>query len=130
VQSNKASGVSISIEDSREKFLVITVEDHQQLKQIEDDVADLMLCLDSTSDTLHTFKEMYDQYLDHREHVTRLRQIQSASGQISDAVAVAFREKAKEIQYTRRKAESLLSKIHNTRTLVSRHHLILAVSVF
>lgn len=109
-QSGKATGVCIGTEDDDENFLSITVEDHQQLKQIEDDVADLVLCLDSTSDTLTTFQDMYGQFCQH-QHDQR-------SPRTSDAVAVALREKEKEIAYTRRKAEALLSRIQNTRTLV------------
>ncbi|XPT00658.1 hypothetical protein M3J09_009809 [Ascochyta lentis] len=117
-QSNKPSGVSIRMEEDEENFVTITVEDHQQLKQIEDYVADLILCLDSTSDTLATLQEIYKQHCEHQEDIRR--QFQDQTGSVhTDAVAVALMEKAKEITYTRRKAESLLSKIQNTRTLIS-----------
>ncbi|KAF2625280.1 hypothetical protein BU25DRAFT_397208 [Macroventuria anomochaeta] len=109
--SDKTTGVCISTEDDDENFVSISVEDHQQLKQIEDDVADLILCLDSTSDTLTTFEEMYDRFC----HC----QNESRSAYTLDAVAVALKEKVKEILYTRRKAEALLARIQSTRTLIS-----------
>lgn len=111
-QSNKATGVCIRTEGDNGSFVSITVEDHQQLKEIEDDVADVILCLDSTSDTLTTFEETYGQFCQ--------SQNPSRSSHTLDAVAIALREKTKEILYTRRKAEALLLKIQNTRTLV-RH---------
>ncbi|KZM23619.1 hypothetical protein ST47_g5218 [Ascochyta rabiei] len=118
-QSSKASGVSIRIEkEEEESFVSINVEDHQQLKQIEDYVADLILCLDSTSDTLTTLREMYEQHCEHQQNTIRRFQNRTGSAH-TDAVAVALTEKAKEITYTRRKAESLLSKVQNTRTLIS-----------
>lgn len=100
----------IDTEDDEENFVSITVEDHQQLKQIEDDVTDLILCLDSTSDTLTTFQEMYERF--------RYDSNDERSVHALDAIAVALKEKAKEILYTRRKAEALHSKVKNTRRLV------------
>lgn len=111
IQSSKATGVCITAEDDGENFVTITVEDHQQLKQIEDDVTDLILCLDSTSDTLTTFAEMYERFRHDSEEARPVHAL--------DAVAVALAEKAKEIRYTKRKAEALQSKVQNTRTLVS-----------
>ncbi|KAJ4394950.1 hypothetical protein N0V91_011165 [Didymella pomorum] len=109
--SSKATGVCITAEDDGENFVTITVEDHQQLKQIEDDVTDLILCLDSTSDTLTTFAEMYERFRHDSEEARPVHAL--------DAVAVALAEKAKEIRYTKRKAEALQSKVQNTRTLIS-----------
>lgn len=37
-----------------------------------------------------------------------------------DAVATALKDQIKEMQYTRRKVEALLSRIQSTRTLVSQ----------
>lgn len=100
-----------------ESFISISVEDHQQLKQIEDYVSDLILCLHSTSDTLETLEEMYEQYCQY-QRVTEHHEKNQRRLMYNDAVAVALAEKAREIAYTRRKAESLLSKVQNTRTLV------------
>jgi hypothetical protein len=63
-------------------------------------------------DTVITFKDMYDDFLQQQN-------VPVEPSHNLDAIAVAFKEKAKEISYTRRKAEHLLSKIQNTRTLVS-----------
>jgi len=104
--------VSISTEEDPENFVKITPDDHQELKDIEDRTTDLILCLDSTCDTLTSFQEMYKQFCQ------RLDDIRSTH--TLDAVAVALRDQVKEIQYTRRKVEALLSRIQSTRTLVSQ----------
>ncbi len=95
-------------------MVIIEVEDHQQLKQIEDNVADLLLCLDSTMDTLTSFMTMYKVFLWQKDRVVE-------QTHRSDVVEVAFETKVKEISYTRKRAENLLSRIQNTRTLVRRY---------
>lgn len=63
-------------------------------------------------DTLTTFMIMYQQFSKQigidLDHSCR-----------TDTIAVAFETKVKEISYTRKRAENLLSRIQNTRTLVS-----------
>lgn len=104
--------------DANEQFLSIEVEDHQNLKQIEDEISDLMLCLDSTLDTVSTFEEMYNQFRFHQDDSYLIKGSLSVSVYGSDAVVFALKEKAKELSYTRKKAEALLSRVQNTRTLV------------
>lgn len=100
---------------SNNQFLSIEVEDHQHLKQIEDQISDLMLCLDSTLDTVSTFEEMYAQF---RAHQAGKQRISDGRVNSSDAVVIALREKSKEVSYFRKKSKALLSKVQNTRTLV------------
>ncbi|KAH6639407.1 hypothetical protein C7974DRAFT_130747 [Boeremia exigua] len=117
-QSGKCSGFTLSGDQSK-NLVTITVDDHQQLKEIEDDVADMVLCLDSSLDTLTSFMRMYE---DFRRHIHDAQpKVDAHVGGLSkaDAVVIAFEEKAQEVSYTRKKAESLLSKIRNTRKLVS-----------
>ncbi|KAF2872633.1 hypothetical protein BDV95DRAFT_391903 [Massariosphaeria phaeospora] len=115
-ESNKTVGILIGSEDEEEDFISIEVEDHQQLKQIEDQIADLILCLDSTSDTVGTFQDMYDQFRANRMHEPLSHE---ASAYGSDAVVFALKDQAKEVAYIRKKAAALLSKVQNTRTLIS-----------
>jgi hypothetical protein len=110
----------IGLEDGEEDFITIEVEDHQQLKLIEDQIADLILCLDSTSDTVSTFLDMYNQFQDVQSTLTSLNEATTRSAYGTDAVVFALKEKLKEVAYTRKKAEALLSKVQNTRTLVGR----------
>jgi hypothetical protein len=115
LQSNKALGMVIGCESGESEFVTLQVEDHQALKQIEDEIADMLLCLDSTLDTVSTFLEMYDQtFNDQLESID----ISSSTPRSFDIIAASLREKTKEVSYTRKKAEALLSKVQNTRTLV------------
>ncbi|KAF2692086.1 hypothetical protein K458DRAFT_9680 [Lentithecium fluviatile CBS 122367] len=118
-QSNKAVGISVGRDEDEDNFISICFEDHQELKQIEDQIADLILCLDSTLDTVSTFMEMYDQFRDQQDIKMRSDRESRQSAYGSDAVIFALREKAKEIAYTRKKAGALLEKVQNTRTLIS-----------
>jgi hypothetical protein len=105
----------ISCESGETDFITLQIEDHQALKQIEDDIADMLLCLDSTLDTVSTFLEMYDQTSN-----SQLESIDITSSTLHsfDIIAASLREKTKEVSYNRKKAEALLSKVQNTRTLV------------
>jgi hypothetical protein len=118
-QSNKAVGISIRKEEEQRKLLSIEVEDHQKLKEIEDRTADLMLCLDSTSDTIDALEAMYDNFRHQESSVKRPSSGDPIRHSGNDAIITALREKAKEVVYTRKKTEVLLSKVQNTRTLVS-----------
>jgi hypothetical protein len=62
---------------------------------------------------------MYEQFREHQNLSIQENEKPRRSAYGSDAVVFALREKAKEIAYTRKKAEALLSKVQNTRTLVS-----------
>jgi hypothetical protein len=108
----------VGCDAAEDDFISIEVEDHQELKQIEDQIADLILCLDSTLDTVSTFEDMYQLFGDHQNHTIQRTQTTRRSAYGADAVIFALREQAKEIAYTRKKAEALLSKVQNTRTLV------------
>jgi hypothetical protein len=108
----------IGCESGESEFVTLQVEDHQALKQIEDEIADMLLCLDSTLDTVSTFLEMYDQTFNGQlESID----ISSSTHHSFDIIAASLREKTKEVSYTRKKAEALLSKVQNTRTLVCYH---------
>jgi uncharacterized protein YwgA len=118
-QSNKALGMVIGCESGETEFVTLQVEDHQALKQIEDEIADMLLCLDSTLDTVSTFLEMYDQISSNSQ--LESIDISSSTPHSFDIIAASLREKTKEVSYTRKKAEALLSKVQNTRTLVCYH---------
>lgn len=100
------------------KFLSIEIEDHQRLKQIEDDISDLLLCLVSTLDTIATFEELYDQFCMHRDGFAASRAQGAGFAPTNDAVGFALKERRRETAYLCKKAEALLSKVQNTRTLV------------
>jgi hypothetical protein len=95
---------------------------------IEDQIADLILCLDSTVDTASTFLDMYKRIHVIQGKTQPSEELSHFSAYGSDAVVFALKEKEKEVAYTRKKAEALLSKVQNTRTLVSSIRLALPPS--
>jgi hypothetical protein len=114
-QSDKATGVEI---DGDDNFIPITFEDHQELKMVEDRVADLILCLDSTLDTVATFEEMYEQFSGHQNMDLSVGDDNRNSTYGVDAVVRGLRKRAREISYTQKLAKVLLKKVQTTRTLV------------
>ncbi|CAI6338066.1 unnamed protein product [Periconia digitata] len=89
-----------------DNFVTVEADDYQKLKRLEDHVTDVLICLDSTTDTLSTFSTMIHQIL--------------RSPKIDvDIVAVLIGEKLKETNYLRQRAESILLKIRNTRSVIS-----------
>jgi hypothetical protein len=105
---DKAIVMPIGKQDSMGGPYVVSVEDFQNLKMIEDRASDALLCLDSTLDTIVTLAEMHCQYFG-----------TSATGCVSDAptkshsdsqldVAFALKEKERDVLYARKKVEALL----------------------
>lgn len=117
-KSKKALGISVGSEDETD-FICIDLEDHQVMKGIEDQIADMILCLDSMLDTVDVFGNMYQQFREHHKEATNIVAGLQSSAYGVDAVVFGLKEKAREINHTRKIAESLLSKVQNTRTLVN-----------
>jgi hypothetical protein len=69
-------------------------------------------------DIVTTLMDMYGQFRFHRNDTSHRDEPPKYSAYDSDVVLFALKEKKKEIAYTRKKAEALLSKVQNTRTLV------------
>ena len=104
--------------EGNDDLVPITFDDHQELKMVEDRVADLILCLDSTLDTVTTFEEMYEQF-------SRQQAIQSSvsgdrrnSASGADNIVYGLKRMARDISYTQKQAKVLLEKVQTTRTLV------------
>ncbi|CAI6338061.1 unnamed protein product [Periconia digitata] len=118
-QSNKAVGISVGSDDDSPEFISIDFEDHQEMKVIEDQLAETILFLDSMLDTVTVFRDMYEQFREHHIDASRILGDSRNSSYNTDAVVFGLKEKAREIQHTRKIAVSLLSKVKNTRTLIS-----------
>ncbi|KAF2656767.1 hypothetical protein K491DRAFT_596212 [Lophiostoma macrostomum CBS 122681] len=109
----------IGEEEDEDNFVFIEVEDHQVLKQIEDQTADLIMCLDSTMDSVSTFMDMYEHFQVHYDNGSPINGSPMKSAYGSDAILFALKEKKRWISEYRKKAQVLLSKVQNTRTLIS-----------
>ncbi|KAF2441712.1 hypothetical protein P171DRAFT_446551 [Karstenula rhodostoma CBS 690.94] len=115
-QSDKATGVEVESDDH---LVPITFEDHQELKMVEDRVADLILCLDSTLDTVATFEEMYEQFSRQQITASFVGDENRNSAYGIDVVIFGLRRRAREISYRQKQAKVLLKKVQTTRTLIS-----------
>lgn len=108
--------VKIGKEGGSQGFVTIDVKDYQNLKGVEDKLCDVILCLDSTLDTLETFVET-EQRLRSHAHETKLSP--ATKDKDFNTMLHTLKEKQREVVYTRKKAEALLAKAQNTRALVS-----------
>lgn len=101
-------------------FVTVDLEDYQGLKNIEDRVSDVMLCLDSTLDTLKTFVEMHKLHFSFVAKSEHQDAINPAHSTTYDSLLFVLNEKRREVKYAHKKAEALLAKAQNTRALVRR----------
>ncbi|KAF2872631.1 hypothetical protein BDV95DRAFT_606220 [Massariosphaeria phaeospora] len=97
----------------------VDIEDLQKLKCIEDDIADSILCLKSTSRTISTLLEMHKYYSEHISCDPLDKGLQSSYGSGPDAIEFALEECQDEVVHNREMAESLLSKLQSTKSLIS-----------
>lgn len=117
----------IGKEDDPEAFVTVELDDYQQLKNIEDNISDVELCLDSTLDTLETFVDM------HKSHFIAYGESDPHSDPAArppaklDTILYALKEKQREVTHARKKAEAMLAKAQNTRALVCRNTLSLCM---
>lgn len=91
------------------------VAERQRLKELEDQLTDVILVFDTTRDTLSTLQEQYRQFCHHycKEH-------EDTDKESFDYVECALREMQKEIQLLRKKVEALHTKVRGTTDLVSQ----------
>lgn len=110
-------GVTIGHKDAKSRIISIEVEDYQELKKIEDRISDLILCLDSTLETIMVFEEMYAHYREY--HVERGEKKPAPIPlNTNDKIAHALRNKRKAVTNYRQKAKDLSKKVQSTRALV------------
>ncbi|EAT87761.1 hypothetical protein SNOG_05370 [Parastagonospora nodorum SN15] len=117
--STRSIITTIEKDESLRGGYAVDVKDYQSLKEIEDQLSDVILCLDATFESINTLTEMYRRHYcgplqdpERSEYITN-RQWES------DEMYVALEEKVNEVAYSRKKAEALLMKAQNTRALVS-----------
>jgi hypothetical protein len=118
-QSGSSITVKLGKGDEPQGFVTVSVKDYQNLKAVEDRVSDVVLCLDSTLDTLNTFLEAHQRRSLDLQGAEQSRPQASDAPKSSDAILYVLKEKQREVTYTRKKAEALLAKTQNTRALVS-----------
>lgn len=100
--------------EEKDPLNFLDVEERQELKDFEDQIIDILLVLDSTSDTIYSLSKMYKQF-HHDLDETR----EGADGYIFDSIAFALQEKQCEVHYSRKKVYALHTKLQGTIKLVS-----------
>jgi hypothetical protein len=108
----------IGKEDDPEAFVTVELDDYQRLKDTEDCISDVMLCLDSTLDTLATFVEMHSTYSFDEVVIHQPDEHNASQEPQVDVLLYVLKEKQRDVTYARKKAEAMLVKAQNTRALV------------
>ena len=94
----------------------VDVEERQKLKDLEDQIIDIMTVLESTKDTIASLSERYNQC---RRDLGREVDVSDDAG--FDPIESALQEKRRDVVFNRKKVETLHIKIKSTIELVSRH---------
>ncbi|MCJ1242727.1 hypothetical protein MMC14_010736 [Varicellaria rhodocarpa] len=104
--------ITASVDESAVQLLDIT--ERQELKDVQDQVIDILVVLDSTSDTIESMIEKYKQFN---------QDCDDPQGNYSDiefdAIQSALQEKRREVFLNRKKVETLHTKVRGTISLLS-----------
>lgn len=90
------------------------MEERQGLKDLEDQLIDVLQALDTTSDTIRSLLEQCEQF-----HSDTKDMSQGVGSESYNHIEYALREKQRDVQSSRRKVESLHDKVQGTTNLVS-----------
>lgn len=98
--------------DGKNQLQLLDIQERQILKHTEDQIIDILLVLDSTSDTISSIIEMYKQFC----HDSPSRSL-DANDEF-DLISFSLREKQLDVIRYRKKVETLLVRIQDTIYLV------------
>lgn len=105
--------------DRSEGFGIINVKDYQNLHRTEDNLCDVVLCLEFNLDTQDAFVESCKHLRISLDDVHSSSSVSLATPKGSGSIFFALKRKRREVVYTRKKAKTILAKARNTRDLVS-----------
>lgn len=109
-QSDKVLVASI---DGKDPAQLPDVEERQHLKELEDQILDVILVLDSTNDTILSLLENYRRF---RQDPCVWEETDDGG---YDAIEFAFQEKLKDVSSSRKKVQTLHAKLKSTIDLLS-----------
>lgn len=113
IQQQSDRALLAMVEDN-EDFKFLDYDQEQELKQVEDQIVDILVSLDSTLDTITALLNIYEHF-----NKTFRRDLEGSSIDDWDAIKLTFREKQQDIIYMKQKVEALSSKLQGTKALVS-----------
>ena len=99
--------------DGKHSLQVLDIQEHQLLKDLEDQVIDARLDLDSTADTISSVAEMYKQFCRDSPAIS-----QDVNDDEFDLISFSLQEKQRDIIQNRKKFEALHVKVQGTVALV------------
>ena len=98
--------------DGKGEGLPIEVQSRQQLKDLEDQIIDVLLILGSTYDTIMAFVRKYEEFC-------RIRNESAINlDESMDSIQLALQEKQREVEILQRKVKALHKKVNGTTSLV------------
>lgn len=100
--------------DERDPARLLGVEERQNLKEIEDDIIDILSVLDATADTIQSLLGKYRQF---RRDIRS--GLENLFGDGIDSIECALQERQKDVHMNRQKVEKLHAKVQGTTNLVS-----------
>ena len=100
------------------------MEERQRLKDFEDQIVDIIMVLDSTSDTIILLHEKYDQF-----RCDASDDSEDYKGDKLDSIHLALQEKRRDVDSSRRKVANLHTKVKSTIELVRQRLSIASPSV-
>ena len=102
-----------SIDEAETSLQPVDVEERQRLKDLEDQIIDIISVLDSINDTIISLLEKYEQFCRDFDE-------ESNSAAEFDSIEFALQERQRDVVSNRKKVERLHIKIKSTIKLVSR----------
>ena len=94
---------------------LLGVEERQNLKEMEDQLIDILMILDSTEDTLLLMLAKYREFCQEAKIV-----LEDGFDEGLDPIHCALQERKRDVHWNRKKVETLHTKIQGTTNLVSR----------
>lgn len=105
---------SVNEEDEDDPPRVVHIEERQRLKDLEDQVIDVISVLHSTNDTIHSLLEKYEYFCCDVVGEDRM-----TDDRRRDHIDIALRERQKDVVLNLKKLQALHTKIRSTTKLVS-----------
>ncbi|MCJ1263928.1 hypothetical protein MMC22_003798 [Lobaria immixta] len=111
---DQSERVLVASVDEKDVVQLLDFKERQLLKDIEDQIIDILLVLDSTSDTISSVAEMYKQFCQGSSKI-----YEDLNDDEFDLISFSLQEKQRDVVQNRKKIETLHAKIQGTATLLS-----------
>ena len=122
---SQSDRILVASVDEKDPVQLFGIQERQLLKDIEGQIIDILLVLDSTSDTILSVIEMYRQFC--HDSPGKAQDVNDAQ---FDLISFSLQEKQRDVILNRKKVETLRFKVQGTANLVrSRFLLVLGFCI-